>query len=149
MDLEKAVDLIVARTMGWVEGNKGDNPGFIYSNFASVFLHNCQILRMVPHFQKWGNLKFLKAKWVTSDICENGFGKVRFNISGLDVHNQSDVYELNEELQKCISNKRYIHYADYFNQKGIQRQFLGKTSVFVTEEPKILFDVKKLQDFKF
>jgi len=145
MELEKAVDIIVARTMGWVEGSKEGNPGFIYTNFASVFLHNCQVLRMVPRFQKWGNLKFLKAKWVTSDIYENGFTRVRFNVSGLDVHNHEAVYELNEELQKCLSNKRYIYYPDYFSQKGVIEQAKKQKIA----ESGVLFDVKKLQDFKF
>lgn len=152
MNLETAVNQILKNTITWIKGNSKSRPGWVVTNFSNFFLHECNLLVCTPEFKNWRDLAYLrKPKYLSFDFdCYGDLKHVSFNVP--DVYDNYNIKKLNAFLTEA--SQLYWHEGRVGEEevKNIYQEVTQspeKPGIFALDTPKVLFDVKKLQDFKF
>lgn len=157
MTLENAVQTILKNTVTWIKGNSASRPGWVVTNFPNFFLHECNLLVCTSEFKNWRDLNYLrKPRFLSFDFDVYGDIKsVKFNIP--EVYNSSQMSRLNALLQQTchlywhegIIGEEEIKNIYQELKEVVHHQPVKKAEIFATEGPKVLFDIKKLENFKF
>lgn len=144
MELERAVSIIMDEMYRWMQFNiKENKKAFIATNFASVLIHHCKILKNTDEFKLWHSFGFLKPKFLSFDFDDEFQLKyARWYNSGSLYPKDGSIQRLNEEISDYISSKKYSHFIE--NSYTVEK----KTSVD-PQESKLLIDTSKLEAFSF
>lgn len=165
MNLEHAAEEILYNTIIWMIGNSPDSHEIgidkakkafdrIWECFPSVFISNAKLLTTTPQFKNWGDLSFLKKRYLSFRIDENGeLTHVAINMP-YDHHKGGSIQEFNRYLRETLT---VYHHTGKI--KGVQlkanpyeQKDSGYKEVVVIEkkeEPSISIDFSLINKYKF
>ena len=166
MTLEKATDIIMTNTLTWVGKNAEARPGFIYTNFASFFIHECKILNQTVEFAKWHTLSWVKPRNLSFDFDdENELKSLSFYTGRETTELDGKITALNRLFSYQLGTYKNNGYIGNLALRSKLTEEAKKrlistpltlsvnTSLFETdslaEKNKGLFDISKIKNFKF
>ena len=160
MRLETAVQQIIKNTVIWIKANSASRPGWVATNFANFFIHECNLLVTTSEFKHWRDLAHLrKPRNLSFDFdCWGDLKHVNFIVN----HEQPDynLTRLNQFLADIVAE--YWHNGTINNEEiGNIYQECTKTStrsgsgLFATPIQNVTIsecmnnNLNRLQKFKF
>lgn len=141
MTLESAVDKIMDETFRWIEGYQG-GEWKLSSGFPSVFIHYCKGLVNVSNLNiGYGDLDFLKPKFMEFDIQEREIKYLKFNSS----RNSSDVLrsQINRYINDYLRSKKNILVYEKCIETSYDRVLVKKKESLISLEVLENIDFKK------